>query len=150
MSSQLNNGRNIGIALFAKDSFFKNLIVASDDAIDIPSTIKTFEVKVIGEIDSVIRWKTAAALGSINANFTSNLKLIAETTVPDTAMLYTMKSGKLPFGLTLNYDGEIIGAARQYGTADKPGLTIFENKVVTWDGSLPGDTTFDRELYSLL
>ena len=145
LSSQLNNGRNIGIALFAKDSFFKNLIVASDDAIDIPSTIKTFEVKVIGEIDSVIRWKTAAALGSINANFTSNLKLIAETTVPDTAMLYTMKSGKLPFGLTLNYDGEIIGAARQYGTADKPGLTIYENKVVTWDGALPGDTTFDRD-----
>jgi hypothetical protein len=50
----------------------------------------------------------------------------------------------LPFGLTLNYDGEIIGAARQYGTVDDPGLTIFENKTVTWDGSLPGDTTFDR------
>ena len=26
----------------------------------------------------------------------------------------------------------------------KPGLTTFENKVVTWDGALPGDTTFDR------
>jgi len=144
LSSQLNNGRNIGIALFAKDSFFKNLIIAERDEVDIPSTAKTFEVRVIGEIDSNIKWITPTKLGSINANFTSTLKLIAETTVPDTAMIYTLKSGKLPFGLTLAYDGEIIGAARQYGTVDNPGLTIFENKTVTWDGSVPGDTTFDR------
>jgi hypothetical protein len=144
LSSQLNNGRNIGIALFAKDSFFKNLIIAERDEVDIPSTAKTFEVRVIGEIDSNIKWITPTKLGSINANFTSTLKLIAETTVPDTAMIYTLKSGKLPFGLTLNYDGEIIGAARQYGTVNNPGLTIFENKAVTWDGSIPGDTTFDR------
>ena len=144
LSSQLNNGRNIGIALFAKDSFFKNIISSVRDEVDIPSTAKTFEVRVIGEIDSNIKWITPAKLGSINANFTSTLRLIAETTVPDTGMIYTLKSGKLPFGLTLNYDGEIIGAARQYGTADKPGLTIFENKVVKWDGSLPGETTFDR------
>lgn len=144
LSSQLNNGRNIGIALFARDGFFKNIIVASSDEIDIPSTAKTFEVKVIGEIDSNISWITPANLGTINANFTSNLKLIAETTVPDTKMIYTLKLGKLPFGLTLNYDGEIIGSARQFGTVDNPGLTIFENKAVTWDGSVPGDTTFDR------
>ena len=143
--SQLNNGRNIGIALFARDGFFKNIIVAERDEVDIPSTIKTFEVNVIGEIDSAIKWITPADLGSIDANFTSTLKLIAETTVPDTAMIYSLKSGKLPFGLTLNYDGEIIGAARQFGTVDNPGLTIFENKTVTWDGFLPGDTTFDRK-----
>lgn len=144
LSSQLNNGRNIGIALFARDSFFKNIIVADRDEVDIPSTAKTFEIRVIGEIDSNISWITPADLGTINANFTSTLKLIAETTVPDTAMIYTLKSGKLPYGLTLNYDGEIIGVARQYGTVENPGLTIFENKAVTWDGSLPGDTTFDR------
>lgn len=144
LSSQLTNGRNIGIALFAKDGFFKNLIIASNDQVDIPSTAKTFEVRIVGEIDSAIKWITPANLGKVNANFTSNLKLIAETTVPDTKMLYSLKSGKLPYGLILNYDGEIIGAARQFGTVANPGLTIFENKTVTWDGSLPGDTTFDR------
>ena len=144
LSTQLNNGRNIGIALFARDGFFKNIIVAANDEVDIPSTAKTFEIRVIGEIDSNIKWITPKNLGSINANFTSTLKLIAETTVPDTKMIYTLKSGKLLYGLTLNYDGEIIGAARQFGTVDNPGLTIFENKAVTWDGSLPGDTTFDR------
>jgi len=59
-------------------------------------------------------------------------------------MIYRLISGKLPFGLTLNYDGEIIGAARQFGTIENPGLTTWDNKVVSWDGSLPGDTTFDR------
>ena len=144
LSSQLNNGRNIGIALFKNDNFFKNIIVAANDEVDIPSTAKTFQIQIIGEIDSNISWITPADLGSINANFTSNLKVVAETTVPDTAMIYTLKSGKLPFGLTLNYDGQIIGAARQFGTEQEPGLTTFENKTVTWDGFLPGDTTFDR------
>lgn len=144
LSSQLTNGRNIGIALFRKDSFFKNIIVSERDEVDIPSTTKTFEVQVIGEIDSNIKWITPADLGTINANFTSNLRIIAETTVPDTKMFYTIESGKLPFGLTLNYDGEIIGTAKQFGTVEDPGLTIFENKTVTWDGFLPGDTTFDR------
>jgi len=144
LNSQLTNGQNIGIALFARDSFFKNIIIAANDEVDIPSTAKTFEVRVIGEIDSAIKWITPSNLGTINANFTSTLKLIAETTVPDTAMIYTLKSGRLPFGLTLNYDGEIIGAAKQFGTIESPGLTIFENKAVTWDGKLPGDTTFDR------
>jgi len=138
-------GTNIGIALFKKDHFFKNIITTSNDVVDIPSTQKTFEVTVIGEIDTAIKWITPAALGSINANFTSNLKLVAESTVVDTAMIYSIKSGKLPFGMMLNYDGEIIGSAKQVGTALNPGLTIFEDKVVTWDGSLPGQTTFDRQ-----
>ena len=144
LSSQLNNGRNIGIGLFRGDNFFKNIIVAANDEVDIPSTSKTFELRVIGEIDSNIKWITPSDLGTINANFTSNLKLIAESIVPDTAMIYRIKAGKLPFGLTLNYDGEIIGAARQFGTIENPGLTTWDNKVVSWDGSLPGDTTFDR------
>ena len=144
LSSQLNSGRNVGIALFAKDSFFKNLIISTRDEVDVPSTAKTFSLKVIGEIDSNIKWITPADLGAIDANFTSTLRLVAQTTVPDTAMLYSVKSGKLPYGLVLNYDGEIIGTPRQFGTVDKPGLTIFENKTVTWDGSLSSNTTFDR------
>jgi hypothetical protein len=144
LTAQKLTGTNIGIALFKKDYFFKNIITTSNDAVDIPSTLKTFEVIVIGEIDSEIKWITPSALGSINANFTSNFKIVAQSTVLDTAMIYSIKSGSLPFGMMLNYDGEIIGAAKQVGTAAEPGLTVFEDKVVTWDGSLPGDTTFDR------
>ena len=144
LSRQLVQFRNIGISLFRNDFFSKNIIVAANDEVDIPSTAKTFELRVIGEIDSNIKWITPSDLGSINANFTSTFRLVAETTVPDTKMIYTIVSGKLPYGMQLTYDGEIIGSSRQFGTVDNPGLTIFEGKAVTWDGSLPGDTTFDR------
>ena len=36
---------------------------------------KTFTVKVLGEVESTITWNTAAALGSINANFISTCLL---------------------------------------------------------------------------
>ena len=145
LSRQLNQGRNIGIALFQNDFFSETLIVTASDDVDIPSTTKTFNLKIIGEIDSNINWITPSDLGTINANYTSTFKLEAETTVPDTRMIYTLKSGRLPYGMTLRYDGEIIGSARQFENNDGLGLTTFDNKVMTWDGFNPGDTTFDRK-----
>jgi len=145
LSRQLNQGRNIGIALFRNDFFSETLVVADRDDVDIPSTTKTFDLRVIGEIDTNISWITPIDLGTINANFVSTLKVEAETTVPDTKMIYTLKRGHLPNGMTLRYDGEIIGFARQFANNDGLGLTTFDNKTVSWDGSLPGDTTFDRE-----
>ena len=145
LSTQFNAGRNIGIALFRNDGFVENIIVAANDEVDIPSTPKTFELKTIGEIDSEISWITDSSLGTINANFPSYLKLIAETTVPDSPMLYSIKSGKLPFGLTLSYNGDIVGSPRQFETSEGPGLTLFDGKTTKWDGYQPGDTTFDRD-----
>ena len=146
LSSQLNAGRNIGIALFRGESFSKNIAVVSTDEVVVPNKIKTFDIKVIGEIDSSIKWITPINLGTINANFTSTLKLIAQTTVPDTTMVYTIKSGKLPNGMYLNYKGEIQGEANQYATGNTTGLTTFDNDTfrMPFDGQLPGDTTFDR------
>jgi len=144
LSRSLNSGRNIGIALFRKDYFSKNIPIASTDETVLPSKAKTFEIKILGEIDSSIKWLTDADLGSINANFTSTLRVQAETTVPDTAMVYRIIDGKLPNGMRLNYAGEIIGAANQYPQDSILGLTTFDNQTVSWDGSLPGDTTFDR------
>jgi hypothetical protein len=145
LSRQFQGGTNIGIALFKNNAFSKNLIVSSEDPVNIPTSSKTFEIKILGDVDSNISWVTEPDLGTINANFDSTLKVIAQTTVPDTKMVYTLVDGKLPNGLELAYDGEIIGAARQFGTLEEPGLTTFENKAVTWDGNFPGDTTFDRE-----
>lgn len=144
LTRQFNGGQNIGIALFAKEFFSKNLIITSEDEVNVPFSKKTFDIKILGDVDSEVSWISDSDLGKINANFDSTLKVVAQTTVPDSKMIYTLTSGKLPNGLTLSYTGEIIGAAKQLGTVDDPGLTIFENKVVTWDGSLPGDTTFDR------
>ena len=143
LSRQLTQGNNYGIGLFKGEGFSENIIVANTK--DIPSTTKTFTIRLIGEIDSSIKWLTDANLGTLQANKICNLRIEAETTVPDTRMLYYIKAGKLPFGLSLGLDGEILGKARQFSTASGPGLTTFENKDVSWDGVLPGDTTFDRQ-----
>jgi len=145
LSRQISGGNNYGIGLFKNDFFFKNIIVTSEDPVNIPSSIKTFEIKILGEVDTEITWITSSDLGIIPANFDSTLKVVAQSTVPDTKMIYTITDGKLPNGLTLSYTGEILGAAKQFGTLESPGLTIFENKTVTWDGKIPGDTTFDRD-----
>lgn len=145
LQRNLTQGRNIGIALFEGDFFRKDLVIASNDEVTRPSTTKTFSVKIIGEIDSNISWITPTNLGILKANFTSTLGVQAETTVPDTEMIYRIVKGSLPFGLHMNYSGEIIGIARQYEVEDKKGLTRFDNGEVSWDGNFPGDTTFDRE-----
>ena len=147
LSRQLTQNSNVGVALFKNDGFNKNVIVSTVDSVEIPSSKKTFELRVIGEIDSNINWITPADLGTINANFTSTLRVIAETTVPDTKMLYSIKSGKLPFGMILNYDGEIIGSATQFADQDSLGLTMFDNRIVQFDG---GTTTFDREYHFVI
>ena len=143
LARQLTQANNYGIGLFRGAGFSEDIIVANSK--DIPSTTKTFTLKMIGEIDSTVKWLTPVSLGSIPANYISNLKVEAQTTVPDTKMIYMIKSGKLPYGMSLSPDGEILGNAQQFGVPGNLGLTTFERKSVTWDGVLPGDTTFDRE-----
>ena len=134
-------GRNIGFGLF-KGGFFKELISTDRrDAINTPYKNKTFVLKVIGEIESKINWITDSYLGKINAEFVSMLKVEAESSIPDTNMVYRLVAGKLPNGLTLSYRGEIIGKVRQYATNGNLGLTIFDNSNTTWDSK---QTSFDR------
>jgi len=140
----LNQGRNIGIALFKNDFFSKNIVISERDEVDIPSSLKTFTLKTIGEIESSVSWITDSDLGTIPANLPSTLSIKAESTVPDTKMIYSITSGRLPEGMSLTYDGELIGIPRQYENTDGKGLTYFENNLVTWDGAFPGITSFDR------
>ena len=147
LERNIQNGRNIGIALFRGDSFSREVTVANqDEETDIVETDKTFTLNVIGEVESTIKWLTDPDLGDIDANFTSTLSVQAETTVLDSNLLYSIVSGRLPNGLYLNYDGQIIGKARQYPDGDELGLTTFDNKSITFDGVRDQDkTTFDRE-----
>jgi hypothetical protein len=142
----LELGRNIGIAIFQNEFFSVDITVAeADEVVDFPSSKKQFSVKIIGEIDSTIQWITPPDLGSIQANFVSTLSVQATTTVPDSAMIYTIKSGKLPNGLRLNLDGQIIGKPRQFPDGDLLGLTTFDQQSTGFDGTFPTDTTFDRQ-----
>ena len=112
------------------------------------STPKIFTVDLLGEVDSVLTWNTPSDLGTINANFISTLSVNASSTVTDATLLYTKTSGRLPPGLSLDLDGEIVGKVNQYGLVVNdilvaPGLTTFDfgTGVTTFDGAT---TSTDR------
>ena len=102
---------------------------------------KTFVVKLLGEVESTIKWITPSNLGSFSANYVSTLNVRATTTVPNANLLYTVKSGTLPPGITLSLDGELIGKVNSFGTEDQLGLTVVDSQQTQIDGNT---TTFDR------
>lgn len=105
------------------------------------SSKRTFSATILGEVDSTITWNTDSDLGMIGANYVSTLKISASTTYIDSPVLFYLTGGQLPPGLTLNFDGEIVGKVTQFGNIGDPGLITFDAENLTFDG---GDTTFDR------
>ena len=113
---------------------------------------RLFTISIIGEVESAITWNSPSSLGSINANYISTLKLSATSTIEGAELLYTKTSGRLPPGLALNLDGEIVGKVNQFAKIGltnnilKPGLTTFDYAVnggtTTFDN---GATSIDRE-----
>lgn len=134
-------GQTVSIALYSDGVFEKELITYANADINNPSTPKTFTIRILGEVDSEITWITPANLGSITANFTSTKRVTAQTNVPDTRLIYTIVSGRLPNGLRLAYTGEIIGKVTQFGTLQNLGLTTIDNADFGLDG---GTTSIDR------
>jgi len=107
-----------------------------------PFKDKTFTVKLLGEIDSVLQWTSNPNLGLISSNYVSTLSISATSTVPNANLFYVLESGTLPPGLRLGPDGELIGKINSFGTADTPGLTVFDSQNLTFDGNT---TSVDRE-----
>ena len=106
---RLNQGRNVGLALLRGDSFQERVTVTNTDEVVRPSSDKTFELRVIGEIDSNIKWITSPNLGEIKKDLPSMLKVQAQTTVPGEPLFYTVSRGNFPPGLALTHTGNIIG-----------------------------------------
>jgi len=79
------------------------------------STSKTFTLRLLGEINSETTWITESDLGTINTNIISVLRVEAETNVPNSRVLYSLESGRLPPGLQLSFDGEIVGKVNAFG-----------------------------------
>lgn len=142
LSRSIASGNNIGIAVFANDSFEKTVTAVSTDETVTPSSSKAFTVNILGEVDSVITWLTPQNLGTISANFTSTFAVRAQTTVPNAKLIYTLIDGRLPPGLSLVFDGEIVGKVRQFGDSENDGLTIFDTGSTSFDS---GETSIDRK-----
>lgn len=123
---------------------YKFTIIASRitaNTSELAQSEKTFIVKLLGEVESTIQWLTPIDLGDISANYISTLKVEAKTNVPKAQLLYSLKEGRLPPGLELQFDGEITGNVRSFGTVSQPGLTVFDSANTTFDGN---STTIDR------
>ncbi|NBP58131.1 hypothetical protein EBU71_16665, partial [bacterium] len=104
------------------------------------SSSRTFTVKILGELDSIMSWETDAYLGTIGANLISNLKITATSTLPDAIISYSILEGRLPPGLELESTGEITGRIRQYSQNQEEGLTTFYD---TLNGQRISNQTFD-------
>jgi hypothetical protein len=142
---ELNNTLSIGtpIALgLVRGSNFSNTFSRVEE--EAASKAKTFNIRLLGKIDSVITWITPSNLGTLKANRISTLSVRAQTSVQDSLIRYSLISGKLPPGLSLSQDGEIIGKVPVFGTLESPGLLRFvdNDSPTTFDFST---TTFDRE-----
>lgn len=109
----------------------------------VASTKRTFTVKTLGDVDSVMTWETDSLLGTIDANFISNLRVSATSNIEGATLVYSLESGALPPGLTLELDGEITGKVNQYGTVNEPGITTFSDGVYTNQTFDGGTTTMD-------
>jgi len=141
LSNDLSLGIPIALSVVRGGSFNKTLSGIEEEA---ANKKKTFTIRLLGEVDSVITWLTSSNLGTLPANRISTLFVRAQTTVRDSLMRYNIVSGNLPPGLTLSQDGEIIGKVPVFGTIEEPGLLRFtkDSELTTFDF---GNTTFDRE-----
>lgn len=102
---------------------------------------KTFTIKMLGEVDSTIAWITDSNLGKISTNYISTLSVRAQTSVPNSILIYNIIEGTLPPGLKLSFDGEIIGKINSFGDSTHAGVTTFDLGTLTLDYN---DTTIDR------
>ena len=133
------SGPQITIGAFKDTLITKKIGVTNVDTI---STIKTFSVNILGEVDSTVTWTTKPDLGTVPANRTSYLQLEAETTLAGGNLRYDLVGGTLPNGLALKRDGEITGKPNQYTTGTTLGLTSIDSRTTTFDNST---TSIDRK-----
>jgi len=105
------------------------------------SSKRTFTVQILGEVDSTMSWNTPPNLGSIGANYISNLAISASSTITNSVILYVVESGTLPPGLTLDLDGEIVGKVNQFGGISNPGILTLDGGDLTLDNNT---TTVDK------
>jgi hypothetical protein len=89
--------------------------ITPDNVSESVSSLKTFTIRLLGEINSETLWVTEPNLGTLNTNAISVLRVEATTTVPNARVVYSFSNGRLPPGLILTFDGEIAGKVNSFG-----------------------------------
>ena len=107
---------------------------------------RTFNVDVIGEIESAIEWVSDSDLGTIKPNQPSRLEVVANTSIYGNRITYELVSGSLPPGLIFLPSGLIEGKINQFADSDNDGLTRFydrDSSLIDSTGSRSFNTSFD-------
>ena len=115
------------------------------------TTDKTFNVDIIGEIESAIEWITDSNLGIIKPNQPSRLLVEANSLLYGGRLGFKLIQGTLPPGLDFLSNGIIQGKVTQFADDDQQGLTrYFDRDSAEEDsaGSITFNTKFDGELTS--
>jgi len=109
---------------------------------------KTFNLDLIGEIESAIEWITPSDRGTIKPNQPSKLYVEAKSLLYGGRILYSLESGELPPGLTFLPNGNIQGKVKQFADDNGNGLTRYfdlDAGTKTYDTIFDADTTsFDK------
>jgi hypothetical protein len=107
----------------------------SDDLLEIAYADKTFNIEIIGEIESGIEWITPPILDPITPNIESMLSVKATSKLYGGFVNYSLLSTNpngthsiLPPGLTINSSGDIVGKVRQYEQDNLKGITTFDSR----------------------
>jgi hypothetical protein len=111
------------------------------------TTDRTFNVDIIGEIESSIQWITGSDLGSIKPNQPSRLSVEATSQLYGGRVTYRITAGELPPGLEFLPTGSIKGKVRQFADSENDGLTRFfdrDSSTVDSTGTITFNTTFDN------
>ena len=125
-------------------------VIPTDDPdtwqIGVSTAEKTFDIDIIGEIESSIEWITPSDRGTIKPNQPSKLFVEAKSLLYGGRIAYSLISGELPPGLRFLPNGIIEGKVKQFADDNSNGLTRFfdhDSSLVDSTGSRSFNTTFD-------
>jgi hypothetical protein len=111
------------------------------------TTDKTFNVDIIGEIESAIEWVSETDLGIIKPNQPSRISVEAKSLLYGGRIGYEIIEGSLPNGLTFLSNGLIQGKVIQFADNDQSGLTRYfdrDSSLVDSTGTITYNTIFDN------
>ena len=139
LQRNLSKNTQISIGAIGGTTIRQRVTVANVETV---STIKTFTVNLLGEVESTITWLSLQTLPNMVANRISYLKLEAETSVVGANLKYNLIKGELPFGLELKSDGEVVGKPNQFSKIQvkykglfKTNTTYYYNDLVRVDNT---------------
>lgn len=128
-----------GTVLGYEEKVVGGKLVKESTRFEVSSSRRVFTVDILGEVESFITWQSPEILGTLDVGYPSSLFVRATTTFKSATVLYELESGRLPPGLSLNADGEIVGKVNQlreqntYKGYWKPNTAYDKNQIVKQD-----------------